>query len=137
MEIKLRKGKPRVPVYQYEKDGRYFAQIADDIKEAGAEELSELGAESILPAYRGLYFKADRSVMYRINYQSRLISRCLAPLISFSCPDTETLYSVAKQIRWEDFLSDGSTFAISANVANSAITHSQYASLRLKDAVAD
>jgi len=65
------------------------------------------------------------------------MSRCLAPLISFACPDTDTLYQKARQIGWEDFFARGSTFAVSANVSDSAITHSKFAALRLKDAVAD
>jgi putative N6-adenine-specific DNA methylase len=118
-------------------DGRYFAQIADSLKEAGAKELAELGAEDVRPEFSGIRFRADTSGLYRINYLTRLLSRCLAPLISFACPDTDTLYEKAKQIAWEDFFSKGNTFAVSGNVSNSAISHSKYAALRLKDAVAD
>jgi putative N6-adenine-specific DNA methylase len=118
-------------------DGRYFAQIADSLKEAGAKELAELGAEDVRPEFSGIRFRPDTSGLYRINYLTRLLSRCLAPLISFACPDTDTLYDKAKQIAWEDFFSQGNTFAVSGNVSNSAISHSKYAALRLKDAVAD
>jgi putative N6-adenine-specific DNA methylase len=118
-------------------DGRYFAQIADSLKEAGAKELAELGAEDVRPEFSGIRFRTDTSGLYRINYLTRLLSRCLAPLISFACPDTDTLYDKAKQIAWEDFFSQGNTFAVSGNVSNSAISHSKYAALRLKDAVAD
>ena len=38
---------------------------------------------------------------------------------------------------WEDFFAQGNTFAVSGNVSDSAISHSKYAALRLKDAVAD
>ncbi|MBN1932333.1 MAG: class I SAM-dependent RNA methyltransferase [Desulfobacterales bacterium] len=137
MLIKLRKGKQKIPEYNYQKDTRYFAQIAEDLSEAGAKELVELGAEDVAPEFRGIYFKADKATLYRINYLSRLISRCLAPLISFDCPDTETLYKTAKKIQWEDFFFENSTFAVSSNVSNSTISHSKYASLRLKDAVVD
>ncbi|MFH2043820.1 MAG: class I SAM-dependent RNA methyltransferase [Pseudomonadota bacterium] len=132
-----RKKRQSTTVYQYQKDCRYLAQIADGLKEAGAKELSELGAEDISPDYSGVYFTADKSTLYRINYQTRIISRCLAPLISYACNDTDTLYQKAKQIEWEDFISSGNTFAVSANVSNSAISHSKYAALRLKDAIAD
>ncbi|MBU4011787.1 MAG: class I SAM-dependent RNA methyltransferase, partial [Proteobacteria bacterium] len=81
--------------------------------------------------------RADKSTLYRINYLSRLLSRCLAPLISYACPDTDTLYQKAKQIEWDDFFKYGNTFAVSGNVSDSSISHSKYAALRLKDAVAD
>jgi len=131
-----RKKMPRV-VYQYQKDGRYFAQIADSLKEPGSRELAELGAQDVRPEYSGIHFRADKSTLYRINYLTRLLSRCLAPLISFPCPDTDRLYLKAKQIRWEDFFAQGHTFAVAGNVSDSAITHSKFAALRLKDAVAD
>jgi len=40
-------------------------------------------------------------------------------------------------MQWEDFFAEGSTFAVMGNVSDSTISHSKYASLRLKDAVAD
>jgi len=123
--------------YQYQRDSRYFAQIADSLKAAGAKELTELGAEDVRPEFSGIHFRADPATLYRINYLTRLLSRCLAPLLSFACPDTDTLYRKAKQIEWQDFFSHGNTFAVSGNVSDSAISHSKYAALRLKDAVAD
>lgn len=47
------------------------------------------------------------------------------------------MYKTAKQITWEDFFFENNTFAVSSNVSNSTISHSKYAALRLKDAVAD
>lgn len=89
--------------YKYQQDSCYFVQIAEGLKEAGAEELAELGAEDIASEFSGIYFRADKSTLYRINYLTRLASRCLAPLISFNCHDTDALYREAKQIQWEDF----------------------------------
>jgi putative N6-adenine-specific DNA methylase len=132
-----RRKKRQAAVYRYQKDGRYFAQIADSLKEAGAKEIAELGAEDVRPEFSGIHFRADKSALYRINYLTRLLSRCLAPLISYACHDTDTLYQKAKQIEWQDFFAEGNTFAVSGNVSDSAISHSKYAALRLKDAVAD
>jgi putative N6-adenine-specific DNA methylase len=134
---RLRREKRQAAVYQYQKDCRYFAQIAESLKEAGAEELSELGAEDVRPEFSGIRFRADKSTLYRINYLTIILSRCLAPLISFACHDTDTLYQKAKQIEWDDFFVEGNTFAVSGNVSDSTISHSKYAALRLKDAVAD
>jgi len=134
---RVRRKKRQAAQYQYQKDNRYFAQIADSLKEAGAEELAELGAEDVRPDFSGIHFRADKSSLYRINYLSRLLSRCLAPLISYACPDTDTLYRKAKRIEWENLLSPGNTFAVTGNVSDSSISHSKYAALRLKDAVAD
>ena len=134
---RVRRKKRHAVVYQYQEDDGYFGQIAEGLKEAGVKELSQLGAEDVRPEFSGIRFKADRSTLYRINYLTRLLSRCLAPLISFACHDTDTLYQKAKKIAWEDFFTKDNTFAVSGNVSDSAISHSKYAALRLKDAVAD
>jgi putative N6-adenine-specific DNA methylase len=134
---RFRREKRQAAVYQYQKDCRYFAQIAGSLKEAGAKELTELGAEDVRPEFSGIHFKADKSTLYRINYLTRLLSRCLVPLLSQVCHDTDTLYQMAKQIEWEDFFTEGNTFAVSGNVSDSAISHSKFAALRIKDAVVD
>lgn len=124
-------------MYQYQKTPRYFAQIADGMEELGAHELSGLGVLNIETIYRGIFFDADHSTLYRINYMARLITRVLAPLVSFKCPDTDVLYNTAMKIDWQKFFSINQTFAVFANVSDSNITHSKYASLRVKDAIVD
>ena len=124
-------------MYIYQKTKRYFAQVANDVRDLAGAELQALGATEVRDAYRGLHFAAEPGTLYRINHQSRLISRVLAPLAAFPCPSDDALYARAAEIRWEDFLDPGRTFAVFASVSNSAITHSQFAGLRLKDAVAD
>ncbi len=124
-------------MYEYQQSGRYFAQAADDIKDIVEAELLELGAIEISPSYRGIYFNADQESLYRINLHSRLINRILAPLKTFKCHSDKYLYQVGQQIHWEDFLSPEQTLAIFANVAQSNISHSKYAALRLKDAIVD
>ncbi len=124
-------------IYSYRETHRYFAQIAEGLEGLGSQELSSLGAREIRPAYRGIHFKADAGDLYRINYGARLITRVLAPLITFDCHSTKYLQKTARSIRWTDFLSLKQTFAIFANVSDSRIRHSQYAALCLKDAIAD
>ncbi len=124
-------------MYNYQKTKRYFAQAANDILDIVEEELTALGAEEISPAYRGVYFNASQKTLYKINLQARLINRVLAPLLQFNCHSDKYLYSTALQIKWEDFLNPGQTFAVFASVTQSNIRHSKYAALRLKDAVVD
>lgn len=124
-------------MYEYQKSGRYFAQVSDDIKDIAEAELLELGAVETSHSYRGIYFNADPEALYRINLHSRLINRILAPLKTFDCHSDKYLYQVGKQIHWEDFLNPEQTLAISANVTQSNINHSKFAALRLKDAIVD
>jgi len=134
------KGKTRKQAkleYLYEKKSLYFAQVAESVKEIAIKELKELGACDLKPVFRGIWFKAAKKDFYRINYFSRLLSRILVPLVTFECRDKDDLYKAAKKIRWEEFLTFKKTFSITANVSESQITHSNFAGLRVKDAIAD
>jgi putative N6-adenine-specific DNA methylase len=123
--------------YDYQKTNRYFAQVADDITDIAEAELQSLGAEKTRQAYRGIYFTATPKTLYEINFHSRLINRVLAPLMSFTCHSDRYLYKRASEIQWEDFLNPSQTFAVFATVPHSAIRHSKFAALRLKDAIVD
>jgi putative N6-adenine-specific DNA methylase len=124
-------------MFEYQKTGRYFAQVSDDIKDIAEEELLSLGARGTRPGYRVISFAADHEALYAVNFHSRLINRVLAPLISFDCHSDKYLYNRALQIRWDNFLDISMTFAIFASVSNSSIRHSRFAALRLKDAIVD
>lgn len=124
-------------MYEYQKNNVYFAQIAEDIKELGVHELAELGAEDIRLSPGGAYFKAGKGTLYKINYCSKLATRILAPLLSFTCRDTDELYSKAKEIKWDEILRSKMTFAVFSNISGGTITNSHYAALKLKDAVVD
>ncbi|MCF7884888.1 MAG: class I SAM-dependent RNA methyltransferase [Candidatus Marinimicrobia bacterium] len=125
--------------FEYQKKQRFFAQIAGNSEKIGAQELQEIGANDIEIGYRGAYFNADQATLYKINYTSRIITRVLAPIDIFSCPNTDVLYDKAIQIPWEEFFGLDQTFAIYANIniKSSQIYHSKYASLKLKDAIVD
>jgi len=123
--------------YEYLRFNRYFAQTADGLEELAVAEAERLGAVDAKPAYKGIYFSAGFDALYRYNYCSRLATRVLAPLVTFDCHSARYLYKTAGSIDWSNFLGTKQTFAVFANVSNSAITHSQYAALRVKDAVVD
>lgn len=124
-------------MFTYQKTNRYFAQVADGLEELAAAELETLGAGNCRPAYRGVYFEADRAGLYRINYRSRLCTRVLALLLRFDCHSTKYLHKTAIKLPWEALLDPEKSFAVQANVSHSKIRHSQYAALCLKDAIVD
>ncbi len=134
---KARPDRKPAGLYTYQKNRCYFAQIAEGLEPLAQAELTRLGATKIQPGYRGLYFTADHTTLYRVTYQSRLIQKIIAPLELLDCHSTKYLYRRAKAIDWNDFLNLDRTFAIVSNVSNSQIRHSKYAALCLKDAIAD
>ena len=124
-------------MFAYQNDGRFFAQVARGLEELAGAELAELGADEVEASGGGLHFHADAAGLYRVNYCSRLVTRVLAPLAAFPCPSDQALYETARALDWEALLTPENTFAVFANVWDSSITHSHYAALRLKDAIAD
>ncbi len=123
--------------FQYQQYNQYFCQIGHGLEDLAAEELDELGAGDIQVQHRGVHFSGDHRILYRCNYESRLASRILAPLVTFGCHTDKVLYKRAGEIDWSQFLQPGQTFAVFANVSASRINHSQYAALRVKDAIVD
>lgn len=123
--------------FEYQQTHHFFAQVAGGLESLAEEELARWGAQRIEPIGRGLYFEASLDALYRINYQSRFITRILAPLVTFPCDDPQLLYDGAKRLDWASLFSIEQSLAIFANVANSRITHSRYAALRVKDAIVD
>jgi putative N6-adenine-specific DNA methylase len=123
-------------MYKYQR-GEYFAQIPGGLEDYGESEVRNLGGTDVTKAIRGIYFKADQKTLYRINYKARFITRVLAPLTSFKCPDRDTLYKKVKEIKWDSFFHVNNTFALFSNVTESNINNSQFASLCAKDAICD
>ncbi len=116
---------------------RYFAQTQKGLTETASEELRELGAKECKESYNGVYFSASDEDLYRINYMVKTVSRILAPLTSFTVHNEKELHKKCLNIRWESFFTTKSTFAVSSSVSGSRITHSRFAALRVKDAIAD
>ncbi|MDP2364599.1 MAG: class I SAM-dependent RNA methyltransferase, partial [Ignavibacteria bacterium] len=124
-------------MYEYQKNNTFFAQAPGMMEEICEQELIELGAKNTKIAYRGIYFEADKSSLYRINYTARTISRVLAPLKNFYCRDAKVIMREAESVEWEKIFSVDQTFSITSSVNKSTINNSLYASQVLKDGIAD
>ncbi len=74
---------------------------------------------------------------YRACLWSRFASRILLQLAQFEAGDPETLYKEAGKIDWSTHFSGDTTFAVYCTLVKAELTHSHYASLKIKDAVVD
>lgn len=108
-----------------------------NFEELLAAELRELGATDINIARRIVHCRGDLEFVYRANYCLRTALRVLIPLASFNIKKADDIYDKAKKIDWTEFLEVDQTFAIDPNVQSSLYQHGHYASLKLKDAIAD
>ena len=75
---------------------------------------------------------------YRVCLWSRYASRVLLKIDEQPVSSADELYEFGRLQRWEDHLGPSSSFAVDANCAKGGpVSHSHYASLRLKDAIVD
>jgi putative N6-adenine-specific DNA methylase len=125
-------------MYLYQRTHTFFAQVAESFKDLALAELVALGARDLQPVYRGIHFRAERAVLYRVNLGARLVTRVLAPLAEFTCRDADELYRRAREVDWPGLFGLSETFAVEATVHDHAnLAHTHYAALKLKDAVVD
>ena len=115
----------------------YFATCPKGIEPLLAEELRGLGADQVRETRAGVAFLGPLSLAYRVCLWSRLASRVLLPLAHGPAPDPEALYTLVKSVDWSEHMDAESTLAVDASVAQSAITHSHFAALKVKDAIVD
>jgi 23S rRNA (guanine2445-N2)-methyltransferase / 23S rRNA (guanine2069-N7)-methyltransferase len=64
-------------------------------------------------------------------------NRILLPLAQFPAHGSEALYAGAVEVPWEDHLSLERTFAVRFDGSLAGVNHSQFAALKVKDAIAD
>jgi len=115
----------------------FFASAPRGIEPFLGEELKVLGVKEVRPARAGVYFKCDLETAYRACLWSRLASRILMPIDSFSAGNAEQLYLGSRAIPWEEHFPLSGTFAVDAVGSTATIHHSKFAALKVKDAIAD
>lgn len=114
-----------------------FATTPKGMEQLLARELTTLGAASVRPGRAGVYFEGDLATAYRVCLWSRLASRVLWPLARFPAPTPEALYEGVRAIHWDEHLAPAGTLAVRFEAVDSAITHSQFGALKVKDAIVD
>ena len=115
----------------------YFATCARGLEPLLARELGPVGAADIRPGRGGVHFRGDDATLYKANLWLRTAVRVLRPVLEAHIRSTDELYDAVRTINWELYLTPAHTLAVDANVRDSYITHSQYASRRVKDAICD
>ncbi len=127
---------PKYPLMIKEKN-QYIAKTFLGLEETLANELEAIGAENIEKINRGIKFSGGVELLYKANLSLRTALRILVPFAESRVTSTDELYEFAMNIEWLKIMSISDTFAIDPVVNSHLITHSKFAALRLKDAIAD
>jgi putative N6-adenine-specific DNA methylase len=119
--------------------GRFpaVAQTLQGLEAVLAQELRQIGGNDIRIGKRAVYFTADKDLMYKANLRLRTALRILIPLRNFKARNEEELYWGIKAVKWPELFDVSKTFVVKASTSGPVHTHSQYAALRCKDAIAD
>jgi 23S rRNA (guanine2445-N2)-methyltransferase / 23S rRNA (guanine2069-N7)-methyltransferase len=114
-----------------------FATASRGLEPLLARELAALGATDVKERGGGVAFSGDLATAYRACLWSRLASRVLLPLSHFPLVDADGLYQAARKLEWTELFELKTTFAIEVAGHSAAVTHTHYAGLKVKDAIAD
>ena len=115
-----------------------FVTCGQDLEPLLVEELAALGFTNTRQGFRGVYVHDNSyNAIFRINYCSRISGRVLLPIAKFRCYDQKALYRGGMSVDWSQYIPQGKTFAIDANVKHRQLRNSLYAAQVLKDAVCD
>ncbi len=116
---------------------QFFATCAKGTEGALRRELSTLRLHAVRGARGGVSFEGDLEAAMRACLHSRVAMRILLHLSSFPAGDATALYDGVRTVDWVPWLTARTTLAVEASVRDSAITHSGFAALKVKDAVVD
>jgi putative N6-adenine-specific DNA methylase len=101
------------------------------------EELRVLGAEKIEAHNRAVSFEGDLALMYRANLCLRTALKVLLPINKFKARNEDQLYDGIKKINWNQYLDKEGRLVIRTSLKSELFNHSQYVSLKCKDAIVD
>jgi 23S rRNA (guanine2445-N2)-methyltransferase / 23S rRNA (guanine2069-N7)-methyltransferase len=116
---------------------KFFATCPKGLEYLLVDELKALRAGDVHEALAGVHFSGGLDAGYRACLWSRLASRVLMPIAEFAVADGDDLYRGALALDWSEHLDVDATFAVDAVGSTQGVTHSQFAALRVKDAIVD
>lgn len=116
---------------------RFFATCAKGTEGALRRELSALRLKAVRGDRGGVSFEGPLEAGMRACLHARTAMRVLLELARYEAPSAEALYEGARAVAWEEWLTVRTTLAVEATVSSSAVTHSGYAALKVKDAAVD
>lgn len=116
---------------------RFTATCGFGLEPLVSEEIASFGGEQIDAHPGAVTWSGHLESGYRACLWSRFASRILLELARFDAPNPDALYAHAGNILWDEHFTAQQTFAVHTTLVNAALTHSQFASLRIKDAIVD
>jgi putative N6-adenine-specific DNA methylase len=102
-----------------------------------AKELINIGSQNVREVNRAVTFDGDLKLLYKTNYCLRTALSVLVAISEFRIRSSKDLYNNCLKTDWDKYLGYDSTFSVVPVVKSDFFTHTGYAGLLIKDAVAD
>jgi 23S rRNA (guanine2445-N2)-methyltransferase / 23S rRNA (guanine2069-N7)-methyltransferase len=120
----------------------YFASCPMGIEELLTQEILELGAKSAKAVRGGVQFEAFHEVALKTVLYSRLASRIFKYLYTLDVINEKDYYLEATNIKWKSLMDVNHTFRLTTIFGDlpgerEDFRNSQFANLKLKDAIVD
>lgn len=117
-----------------------FLPCAGGVEDMLADEvhgLTGLVGHDLLTLRGGVRVRADWATVLRLNLMSRLAQRVLIELAHGPYRDEQDLYTLAHAVPWEHWFTPRQSFRVDLSAQASPLRSLNFATLRIKDAVAD
>lgn len=120
------------------KNYKLIAKTFSGLEYVLADELKSIGAKNIRAGHRATFFDGNLETIYKANYFIRTALRILKEITNFQFKNVDQFYLKCKQVNWSDYFGLEQNFVVNSTVINSEeFRNSMFASLRVKDAIAD
>ncbi len=114
-----------------------FATCPKGVEDLLAEECRQQHLTEVSTTHGGVFCQGDLEKAYRLCLWSRVASRVLLKLHEFPVSGHDDLYLGVQTIDWSSHLDSSGSFAIDVHTTHQQINNSHYATLKIKDAIAD
>lgn len=120
----------------------YFASCPVGVEELLTQEILDLGAQTATPVRGGVQFEANHEIALKVVLYSRTASRIFKYLHTFEATNEKDYYLAATEIKWTSLMHVHQTFRLTT-IFGDLLPHreefrnSQFANLKLKDAIVD
>ena len=120
----------------------YFASCPTGLEELLAQELLSLGAKTVKVARGGVQFEAPHEIALKTILYSRLASRIFKYICKFEMNNEKDYYLEATEVKWSSLMDVAQTFRLTTIFGDlpgerEEFRNSQFANLKLKDAIVD
>lgn len=125
------------PLAAIDTDTELYATCGAGLGHLLASELTALGIPRVQIAGSGVRFAGGLAAGYTACLWSRVANRVVLPIHEGPAATPEALYELAQEVDWSAHVDVDGTLAVDFLTAKSAITHTQYGALKVKDAIVD